>query len=544
MNLSQKNKRPLIFWVVTFLTLPFSFVPNALDPGLHVRFLIWAAASLLLLVLVSHDKLILRPSKIVIVGALFLMITGICMESSLNFPESIFVWLKFFTAGIFFLLTCRIMDHGKGFLEMVGKAALIPTGGFCLILVSQTCEFACPELIINKNLYAAELFLTLPFVGIHFFSGKKIWQIVSGVFWIFALSVVWMCRIRGVQAAALLSLIPVGWLILCYPFNRFPCKKVRRGLGLGLVLFFFLGTLTVWTVCTDTRPGKRADTVILRLKLWQASARMIKDNPLSGCGLGQWRLLLSDYGGPVVHEGNKTLFAQRPHNDLLWVACEAGIPCALVYLACFAVLLHYGAGIMKKGSDRQKYTALLMVYGTSGYFIIAMVSYPLERCLPSLFLSVMAAVLTSSYGHVYPPMKPMADSFISDLVFKGAKGTAGIVLCFCILVAGGRLYSEIQVKKGLQFMKKRQWQKAIGMLDKAIPAAYGIDAFGNPVDWYQAMAYYQLKETNNAIRYFYRALSCHPHHLLSRRNLVAVVREVAKSEEDRSDTTMENYIIY
>lgn len=45
-------------------------------------------------------------------------------------------------------------------------------------------------------------------------------------------------------------------------------------------------------------------------------------------------------------------------------------------------------------------------------------------------------------------------------------------------------------------VEKGDCHKTVGMLDKAIPAVYGMNAFREPVDWL-GMAYYKLGEKNN-----------------------------------------------
>lgn len=67
-----------------------------------------------------------------------------------------------------------------------------------------------------------------------------------------------------------------------------------------------------------------------RLAMWQATAAMIQDAPVLGVGPGNWEFIY-----PLYDHGRMMTFAtapQRPHNDLLWIASEAGLLALLAYL--------------------------------------------------------------------------------------------------------------------------------------------------------------------------------------------------------------------
>jgi hypothetical protein len=166
-----------------------------------------------------------------------------------------------------------------------------------------------------------------------------------------------------------------------------------------------------------------------------------------------------------------------------------------------------------------------MVYGISGYLIIALFSYPRERPLHSLLIMLMAAVIISSYHRLFP-----------EKVKGGRKGwvvafksTIIILLMVCCLCSGVRLYSEIQLKKALQARAKGEWQQVIYHIDRVFLSVYPIDPFGVPLPWYRGMAYYNNHNLPMALKDFSRALLYHPYHDHSLKNL-AIVKEMIQNQ--------------
>ena len=71
-----------------------------------------------------------------------------------------------------------------------------------------------------------------------------------------------------------------------------------------------------------------------RFALWRYTLNMIRDYPF-GVGLGNWQYIYPIYArGDHV---NVTASPSRPHNDLLWIAAEVGLPGLLAYLAILFV---------------------------------------------------------------------------------------------------------------------------------------------------------------------------------------------------------------
>ena len=257
---------------------------------------------------------------------------------------------------------------------------------------------------------------------------------------------------------------------------------------------------------------------------------MIQDELFFGVGLGQWRMVLPKYGDVLAIKGNSEdnieVRAQRPHNDFLWVAAETGVLGVTCYLLFFGILYYYAVKIINKADDEQKVFTLSVLYGMSGYLIIAMFSYPRERPLHSLLIMIMAAAVVSSYHRLYPATTRGGGVIVP--IFKYAML---ILLVVCCLDSGLRLYSEIQLKKALQAREHGEWRQVIGHIDKAFLSVYSIDPFGVPLLWYRGMAHYNLKNLPTALDDFIRAVNYHPYHTLSLNNL-AIMQRIIRNQYD------------
>lgn len=76
------------------------------------------------------------------------------------------------------------------------------------------------------------------------------------------------------------------------------------------------------------RPNRSdQESTAIRMELWKSGLRMIRAHPLLGVGLGNFKVLSSDYGGPELKK------AGMAHNTYIEIAAETGLPGLLAFLA-------------------------------------------------------------------------------------------------------------------------------------------------------------------------------------------------------------------
>ncbi|MDA0746229.1 MAG: O-antigen ligase family protein, partial [bacterium] len=128
-----------------------------------------------------------------------------------------------------------------------------------------------------------------------------------------------------------------------------------------------------------------------RLALWRHTLAMIADHPL-GVGPGNWRFQYPPYdGGDMLKPGSEPA---RPHNDLLWIAAELGLPGLAAF---FWLLLVAAASVVRvlRTPGRPERALYATAFGAS---LLAMLghglfSFPRERAETSLLFWVALGIL-------------------------------------------------------------------------------------------------------------------------------------------------------
>lgn len=519
--------------LVSFLVIPYSFIPWAMDPVYHLRFFLWSFLTLCLWGFTRCERMPLSLAKqhIFWINGCFLLVGAVSLTGSANLSEGFFSWLNLFLAGAFFWICSQYLySYPKGVMVLCRWAVIAATGLAVLGLAGRYWDpdvfsgFFFNSIMVNKNLFASSLFLFLPFVIYFFVSGPLKWFSITVLVMPIGITLL-LSDSRAVGLALFFSTVPVVLMASCSPFNFFKKK--------GLIIFALVSfSGLVFFIYPSL---KDSETVKLRLNLWNRTAQMILDKPILGVGLGQWRLVFPEYGTPLVINGsgnNVEILAQRPHNDFLWITAETGILGGACYLTFFLMLLYYAFKIIRSRADPgQKIMVLSMVYGISGYLIFSLFSYPKERPLHSLLVMLMASVIVSCYHRLYP-VKKVRDMGRRVIVVKS---TIVLLLLTSCLMSGFRLYSEIYLKKALVAREKKEWHQVIAHIDSAFLSVYSIDPFGVPLPWYSGMAHYNNKNLSMAVKEFKQALSFHPYHAYSKNNL-AVVKELEKENSSIGDS--------
>ncbi|MEW6027312.1 MAG: O-antigen ligase family protein, partial [Planctomycetota bacterium] len=105
--------------------------------------------------------------------------------------------------------------------------------------------------------------------------------------------------------------------------------SIKRGGGV-LILIGVVAALVLLVVISRSQ---MFDSFNVRLGYWEATVKIIKDNPVSGVGLNQFGNSYLYYKSAEAGE------VQKAHNDYLQIASEMGIPAMLVFLVIWFLIL-------------------------------------------------------------------------------------------------------------------------------------------------------------------------------------------------------------
>ena len=204
-------------------------------------------------------------------------------------------------------------------------------------------HFESISTIGNSNLLGLFLNLSLPFTVVYGISrasaAEKCFFALSALL---TLSALYFTYSRGAILALIISL-PLWFFILKGE------KKIRlnkKSAAVFLVIFAVLLSVIVFygdTVCREAVKFSDLSSIRVRVFLWKAAFRIIRDNPLIGTGFDTYSYyyLPYRYDEPFLNR-NRLAYAENSHNDFLDMAVSAGLFSLFAFLS-FLFLIIYGA---------------------------------------------------------------------------------------------------------------------------------------------------------------------------------------------------------
>jgi O-antigen ligase len=117
-------------------------------------------------------------------------------------------------------------------------------------------------------------------------------------------------------------------------------------------------------------------------------------NPIYGCGLGNWKIQSIAYESKVLKDYQ---VSYHMHNDFLQMGAELGFLGLLVYMSIFGFLL-----IKVFTSYMAKNDILIFLLGISLliYLVDAMFNFPIERTISqSMFIVISSMILVQNLSH-------------------------------------------------------------------------------------------------------------------------------------------------
>jgi len=198
---------------------------------------------------------------------------------------------------------------------------------------------------------------------------------------------------------------------------------------------------------------------------------MIQDKPIIGVGAGNWKVEAWDYG--LYKDNIGESFAQRPHNDFLWICSEGGIVAMISYLLLFLIILResYLRYNNSEGKERLLYSLLFSV--TVGYAIISFFDFPMERVPHNILFMIIAAVVLSK-GIRSTKKKIEIPKYIIVASF--------LISTYTITFSYNRYEKEIHVRNAIQFWKEGSHDFLIKAITEAYDPEYcEMDNTGTPL---------------------------------------------------------------
>ncbi len=584
-NLQKKAKPIALFFllITTILIIPLVYSSRTLDPNLAPRMFVLGIVVLIFSVINAIKPLKNIPKfdfiKLIIFPAfgLYLLFSIISMTVAVNPTEGLYDIIKTFLSLALLIFATQIFINNEKVISYLTKAVIISSLIATSIGLYQYFDkvpgnsgskllaalYEIKGLMGHKNQFAISLFLMFPFTLFGVFTFKKWWWGLSVYSTLMILLNIVILQTRSVWVATLVFVFGFALLYLLSNRNK---KAVNKSMsikktsiiaviiivvGLGSYLIFKKsGTLSLMNYQVSSLFDSKSHNNQGRLKMWNSTWNLAKDNIVLGVGAGNWKIEILPYY--TKNYGANYQNWRRPHNDFLWVLSEKGVLGLVFYLLIFLSVVIYGFKIVLSEEDKEKRLfSSFLLSGIAGYLVIALFTFPLERINHQVYIVLMMAAIVSIYyksdiGAKTPNKK----------LFNRSFAVMAIVAAFTIYYSFLLVNSEVYVHKVLQEEKRQNWKLMKKFAEKAFHPLTTIDSYSMPIHMYIGVSNVNMKKEKQALIAFKTAIGYFPTQIGVLNNLANLSAEMGdnKSASDyfnksltyypHYETSLFNYVVY
>ncbi len=246
----------------------------------------------------------------------------------------------------------------------------------------------------------------------------------GGVVFLLLGAVIWVGALGGSHRSIplLVSSVAIAGALLFYFFAAEGMSKNR--------LLEMVGIQSVESKVATGSPRVIATaTTDKRTKVFQDTARMIWDYPLTGTGLGTYAFVYPFYARKSIGEAG----AVHPESDWMMIAAESGLPCLICAILLLAVLLRDILVLRRSQSWSLRWgiicAALIAV-------LHGLVDVPLHRVELGWWVLVLAGL---AFGYPTPTQTERNTQWIWQRWFLGIGG--GAIFAIGVLLVGAQWFS-------------------------------------------------------------------------------------------------------
>lgn len=448
-------------------------------------------------------------SKTGVVYALFIVMLLLSFTKSINVIESVVQFARLFTTFVAAWVISVLLTRNPKSLNflIVAMAGLLLFDG--LRVFKETINYIQGDIdnislikagYSNKNILAAALFVKLPF-AIWLITFKKGWVKKMGIVSLFCgLTAVFFMSARAFYLGLILLTIAYSaFLIIRYRQTREKSfLKILAIFSISLVLAFLVFTIVQSTLYPQSKSrynqgftGRIASVTEDnagggRLKFWKMTTELIKENPVLGVGLGNWKIVILEKENPMK-SGFKYMF--KVHNDFLEVSSETGIIGGLTYISIFLIIVFALLKSLYNKATRgiMEYN-FLAAFGIIAYSFDAFFNFPNDRPeIQSLFAIYVGASVAISSSMSQNARKNSIQNNVSLITYrKPIRYGIFTILMLASISSSAILYLNFKSLKIQRIIRdQRNSEKKnydSDFLIKSFPSIPNLSAVGDPIN--------------------------------------------------------------
>jgi O-antigen ligase len=545
---------PAVFCTLLFIVFPVCVYYQLPDPFISPRvLLISSATAVFCLAFFKQDS---RPAINISVYAFaaFLLLNAVSIFKSLNPGDAWYEWMKTFLGLPLLLLTALMFkkEDTRNLLLKFSQACILILSAVYVyqwihFLNNQKLEFVfdlrvhIASTFGNKNFYAEVVCLLLPLSVISFFKFKKFWR------WISTLNV--LCILASIALAesyAVIGALMVAGLIASIMYysslhpDKFSAAKVLISASavLAIVILIVLksGSFAGFNRRIEVMAGyimnpEKMDTTVRansnstfeRLMLWRNSIELVKESPVTGCGLANWKLLYPKFGigGTRYIEGGNVHY-EHPHNDYLLIASEAGVPALIAFIVFLLSLAWFAVKGLRSGQDRLWLGGIL--FAVIVFMVTEFFSFPRVRFYGWILLCIYGGLLESLRQDGSNLKLLTAKNWKALLIIFAA------ISCWSMTAGISRINGEVHSSQVLMAKNQKNFARLVRESEKASSWYYPVDETATPFTWYKGMALFYSRDVAGAKTAYEDALKKNPFHIQLLNDLATAYEQSGERE--------------
>lgn len=531
---------PILIIAALVVLLPLIYTSDTLDPTQPLRFLIISVAltllSALLLWRLRHHRETsewsVLKSFIFPACGIYALISAVSVAQAINFAEAIYDLAKVFLMLALLICSSLVFASDKRSLRILTRSMII--SGFLLAAIG-ACQYygiafsSIPGNVIpygtmaNKNLLACILCLALPFALYESIGQNRGWSIAGLVGALLSLFVIILGQTRAAWLGLMIATVivtPVYFIWVRKSTVSHVTKRSRRArvavmAAIALLILLAAGSGIILREGQYSIAERLASIFThqdsssqIRLAVWQKSWELCQQNPITGVGIGNWKIACPGLGLTGTRAETADLYFQQPHNDYLWVLAETGVMGLAAYLLIFALAIVYAFRIILRNPTRDEASlALFIMFAVIYYLVDSFFSYPRERVELIMMFTLVLAAISALYNRVYPPQRKLprvvsVSVMTICLLMSLAASLLGII----------RLKGELHIRGIWSAKSSGNWQEVIRQVDLARSHWLTVDPTAAPLAWYRGVAQSSLGHRERACQDFALALRDNPYH--------------------------------
>ena len=253
----------------------------------------------------------------------------------------------------------------------------------------------------NKNITAASIAIKIPFL-LYLINVTKYKLIKFISFSILVLSFLAISLVNAraaILSSSIVIIFYIGFFIVSYFKKNISLRPALVSMSYGIVSFLLSFSINEF-LATNANTNSFTNTVGKiqfnneasngRFDYWLDVYNHLKDNPVIGCGLGNWKIASIEYGKRHI---NGYTVPYHAHNDFLQFFSELGILGGLLYLSIFIFLFINLLFLLIK-SKSMEYSLIYFILGCSlfVYSLDASLNFPVARPLMQSSLILLIGI--------------------------------------------------------------------------------------------------------------------------------------------------------